>query len=121
MTFEVTRDSHLSKRGDCVIGVSADKAVNDLEFAFKEACRREGARITVRLEAAGIIETIRGRGSQNLSLTHPKEIVGRKSLYASDRTIMVSADKAASDLNRQLIIALKSPSTKLNVQIIVEA
>ena len=120
LTFEVTRDSRLSKRGNCVIGVSADKAANDFAFAFKEACRREGARITVLLEAGGILETIRGLGSRNLSLSNRKEIVGRKSLYTSDRTIMVSCDKAASDLDRQLIGALKSSNTKLNVQIIVD-
>jgi len=120
LTFEVTRDSQLSKRGNCVIGVSADKAANDFELAFKEACRREGARVTVLLEAGGLLETIRGLGSRNLSFSNPKEIVGRKSLYTSDRTIMVSCDKAASDLDRQLIGALKSSNTKLNVQIIVD-
>ncbi|HYB84932.1 MAG TPA: DUF371 domain-containing protein [archaeon] len=120
MTFEVTRDSQLSKRGNCVIGVSANKAANDLDFGFKEACRREGARIMVRLEAEGIIETIHGLGSCGLSFSHPKEIVGRKSMYASDRTIMVSCDKAAFDLDRQLISAMKSSNTKLNVQIIVD-
>lgn len=120
MTFEVTRGCHLSKRGNCVIGVSANKGPNDLGFEFKEACRREGARITLRLEAEGIVETIHGLGSCKLSFSHPKEIVGRKSLYASDRTIMVSCDKAAFDLDRQLISALKSSNTKLNVQIIVD-
>ena len=121
MTFEVTRDSQLSKRGDCVIGVSANKATKDFGFAFKEACRSEGARITVCLEAGGIAETIHGLGSRGLSFSNPKEIVGRKSLYTSDRTIMIGSDKAASDLDRRLIAALKSPNTKLKVQIIVDA
>jgi len=120
MTFEVTTDSQLSIRGNCVIAVNADKAAKDLEFTFKEACRRDGARITVRLESEGIVETIHGLGSHNLSFTHPKEIVGRKSLYASDRTIMIGSDKAASDLDRKLIAVLKSSNAKLNVQIIVE-
>lgn len=120
MTFEITMDSQLSKRGNCVIGVSANKAAKDLEFAFKEACRRQGASVTVRLEAEGIIDTIHGLGSRNLSFSHPKEIVGRKSLYVSDRTIMVGADKAASDLDRRLIAALKSSNTRLIVQIIVD-
>jgi hypothetical protein len=118
-TFEITRDSYLSKRGNCVIGVGANKAACDFAFMFKEACRRDGARIMVRLEAEGVIETIHGLGSPNLSFGHPKEIVGRKSLYTSDRTIMVGADKAAYDLDRQLIAALKSANTKLNIQIIV--
>jgi hypothetical protein len=120
MTFEITRDSQLSKRGDCVIGVSANKGASDLLSTFKEACKREGARITMRLEAEGIIEKIHGLGSRNLSFSHTTEIVGRKSLYASGRTIMVGADKAACDLDRALIAVLKSPRTRLNVQIVVE-
>jgi hypothetical protein len=120
MTFEITRDSELSRRGDCVIGVSANKAASDLGVEFKEVCRMEGARITVLLEAEGVIDTIRGRGSPSLSFTHPTEMVGRKSQYTSDRTIMISSDKAACDLDRKLIAALKSSNTKLNVQIIVE-
>ena len=120
MTFEITKDSQLSKRGDCVIGVSANKAASDLLSAFKQACRNEDAKITVRLEAAGIVDTIRGLGNRNLTLSHPTEIVGRKSLYTSERTIMVGADKAALDLDRALIAVLKSPNTKLAVQLIVE-
>jgi len=120
MTFEITRDSELSRRGDCVIGVSANKGANDFSPAFKEACRSEGARITVHLEAEGINETIHGLGSPNLHLNHPTEIVGRRSLFTSDRTIMVGADKAAFDLDRALISVLKSPRTTLNVQVMVE-
>ena len=120
MTFEITKDSQLSKRGDCVIGVSANKAASDLLSAFKQACRNEDAKITVRLEAAGIVDTIQGLGNRNLTLSHPTEIVGRKSLYTSERTIMVGADKAALDLDRALIAVLKSPNTKLAVQLIVE-
>jgi len=103
-----------------VIGVSANKGANDLPPAFKEACRSEGARITVHLEAEGIKETIHGLGSPNLHLNHPMEIVGRRSLFTSDRTIMVGADKAAFDLDRALISVLKSPRITLNVRVVVE-
>jgi uncharacterized protein len=120
MTFEITKGSQLSKRGDCVIGVSADRGANDLSTEFKEACKQEGAKITVRFEAEGTIEIIHGRGNRNLSFTHPSEMVGRKSMFTSDRTIMVSADKAAADLDRRLISLLKSPATRLNVQLEVE-
>ena len=120
MTFEITKEPQLSVRGDCVIGVGANKGASDLQATFKEACRNEGARITVRLEAEGIVDTIHGLGNRNLSFSHPTEIVGRKSLYTSGRTIMVEADKAALDLNRKLIAALKSPNTQLTVQLSVE-
>jgi hypothetical protein len=120
MTFEITRDLQLSKRGDCVIGVNADKGARDFTLKFKQACRKEGARITVNLEAEGITDVIHGSGSPNLSFTHPTEMVGRKSSFTSDRTIMVGADKAASDLDRRLIAALKSSNTGLQVRLVVE-
>jgi hypothetical protein len=120
MTFEVTRDSHLSKRGNCVIGVSANKGASDLTPRFKEACRNESAQITVLLEAEGIVDAIHGLGSCNLTFSHQTEIVGRKSWYTSERTIMVGADKAALDLKRTLVAALKSPNTQLTVKLFVE-
>jgi hypothetical protein len=120
MTFEVTKDSQLSKRGDCVIAVDASKGASDLHAAFKEACRNQGAQITVRLEAEGIVDTVHGLGDRNLTFSHPTEIVGRKSSYTSDRTIMVGADKAALDLSRALMAALKSPKTQVTIQLFVE-
>ena len=120
MTFEITKDHDLSKRGDCVIGVKANKGPTDFSFEFKEASRRQGARIVVRLEASGIVEMIHGLGSHNLSFAHPNEMVGRKSSFTSDRTIMIRADKAACDLDRRLVETLRSPETKLTVQILVE-
>jgi hypothetical protein len=120
MTFEITKDHDLSKRGDCVIGVNANKGPRDFSLEFKEACRREAARVAVRLEALRIVEVIHGLGNQNLTFTHSREMVGRKSSFTSDRTIMIRADKAACDLNRELVSALKSPDTRLDVRILVE-
>lgn len=120
MTFEITKDHDLSKHGDCVIGVNANKGPTDFSFEFKKACKREGTRMMVRLEASGVIEVIHGLGSRNLSFADPNEMVGRKSSFISDRTIMIRADKAACDLNRRLVETLRSPETTLTVQIIVE-
>ena len=120
MTFEITKDHELSRRGDCVIAVAATKGPREMSADFKRACMRESSRITMRLEASGIFEVIQGAGSPNLSFAHPKEMVGRKSSYASDRTIMIRANKAACDLDRLLMEALRSPQTKLTVRVSVE-
>jgi hypothetical protein len=120
MTFEITKDHELSRRGDCVIAVAATKGPRDMSAEFKRACMQESARITIRLEASGIFEVIQGAGSPNLSFAHPKEMVGRKSSYASDRTVMIRANKAACDLDRLLMEALRSPQTKLTVRVSVE-
>jgi uncharacterized protein len=91
-----------------------------MSLDFKKACMRHGSRITLNLEVAGMSETVRGEGSPELNFTHQTEMVGRKSSYPSDRTIMIRADKAAFDLDRRLIEALKSPNAKLTVHIIAE-
>jgi len=120
MTFEITKEHELSRRGDCVIAVAATKGPREMSTDFKRACMQDSSRITMRLEASGIFEVIQGAGSPNLSFAHPKEMVGRKSSYASDRTIMIRANKAACDLDRRLMEALRSPQTKLTVRVSVE-
>jgi len=113
MTFELTKDLELSRRGDCVIGVGADKGPLDLSREFKENCCREGARISVTLEVLGMVDTIHGCGSPALTFTHPSEMVGRRSQFASDRTVMVGADKAACDLDKRLLQALRMSTNGL--------
>ena len=119
-TFEITRDNELTKRGDCVIAVRASRGLNDLSAQFKNLCRNENAIITVMLQAGEIEESIEGMGSPRLTLSHMSEIVGRRSTYTSERTLMIRADKAACDISRDLINALKSPTTKVQVEMTVE-
>lgn len=119
-TFEITKDLDLTRRGDCVIGVNANKGPLDFSGQFKELCRLDESTVRVELEAAGISDSIEGSGSTKLSFNHRTESVGRTSSYVSDRTIMVRADKAARDLNRELVDALTHSDTKLQVRITVE-
>jgi hypothetical protein len=121
MTFEITKDPNLTRRGNCVIAVNATKAPVDFSTEFKDLCRREETQITIMLEAAGVIDIIRGSGSSGLRLSDPNEMVGRKSSFVSDRTIMVRADKAAKDLKRSLINALMSPQTRLKIRLTAQA
>ena len=120
MTFEITKDAHLTRRGDCVIGVNATKAPVDFSYEFKNLCRNGKTQITITLEVGGVIDLIRGYGSPDLRFADRNEMVGRKSSFVSDRTIMVRADKAAKDLNRALIHTLISPETRLAVRLVAE-
>ena len=119
-TFEITRDSNVTKRGDCVIAANATRGLSDLSPQLLNLCRNDNAKITVKLQGAELTEIIEGRGSKRLTLTHPLEIVGRRSAYVSDRTLMIHADKAACDLNRDLVNALRFPTMQLRVEIRVE-
>ena len=119
-TFEITGHPHLTKRGDCVIAVAASKGLADFSTKFRNLCKRDDARIIVQLKAAGIAESIEGYGSRELTFNHPTEMVGRKSTFASDRTMMIRADRAACDINRDLVYELQSPSTTLHIRVIAE-
>ena len=119
-TFEITKEAHLTTRGDCIIAVNADKGARDLSDMFKQAATREDAEITVIIEAGDHVETIIGRGSPQLTLSHPSDLVIRRSGYISDRTLVIWADKAAINFPRNLVKALKNPTQKVNVTLIAE-
>jgi hypothetical protein len=118
-TLEFTKDKHLSKKGDCIIAVAADKALADLSPQFKENLRKPNAKLTILIEAGGIAEQVQTHGSQQLILSHPTDAVIRKSSYICSRTLAVRADKAANDLSRELVEKLKNPIQKVKITLMV--
>ncbi|MCW4020387.1 MAG: DUF371 domain-containing protein, partial [Candidatus Bathyarchaeota archaeon] len=76
-TFEVTKDRALTTRGDCIIGVEANKGAADLSEDYKTLARTPDADITVTIEADGIVETVRAKGDPRLTFTDPEDIVVR--------------------------------------------
>jgi hypothetical protein len=116
-TLEITTETDIGPRADCIIGVSASKGMAELSEKFKERARDENCLIQVRLAAGGMEEKIVGHGHTDLILTHPTDIVIRKSDYICPRTLMVHADKAAVDLDKRLINLLKDKNQELVVEI----
>jgi uncharacterized protein len=114
-TLEFTKDSHVSQNGDCILVISADKALVELSAEFKEALRSPGAKLTMTVEADGLLDKIHAQGNPHLPLSHATEIVLRKSNFISDRTLAVYADKAAKDLNRELVRKLQNPNQKAKI------
>ncbi len=120
-TFEVTKEATLTKQGDCIVAVESTNGAVDLPLEFKEAARKEGARITVAVEADELKETIRAEGSPQLQFTHQTDLVVRKSDYVCGRTLAIRADKAASDFSRELVEKLKNPNQEVRVTLAVES
>ena len=114
-TLMFTKEKHLSKTGDCVVGVAADKAVANLSQTFKDALRKPNARLTIIIEAGGLTERINASGSPKLILTHLTDMVIRKSDYICNRTLAIRADKSANDLPRELVEKLNNPKQKVNI------
>ena len=119
-TFEITKQKHLTERGNCIVAVKSDKAVADLSREFKEAARRPDAEITITIEAGEEKETVKAKGDPRLSLVDPTDIVIRKSSYICNRTLAVKADKAAADISRRLIEQLRDPDQTVKVALTVK-
>jgi len=119
LTLEITKEAKLSKRGDCIIAVSANKSMTDLSSEFKEILRKENARISMLIEAEDIVEVVNAFGSGRLILTHPTDMVIRKSNYICNRTLAIQADKAACDLSRKLAEKLRNPKQKVKITLTV--
>ena len=119
-TLMFTKDKHATKNGDCIVAVGADKSASDLTKEFKEALRRPNARLTIIIEAENIEEKIKAMGSSSLILNHPTDFVVRKSGYICNRTLAICADKASSDLSRELIKKIENPKQKIKITLTVQ-
>lgn len=120
-TFEITKEANLSKKGNCVIAVSADKALDDLSLEFKENLHMKDSKVTILIEAGEIAETVNASGDPSLILTHPSDIVVRKSNYICNRTLAIKSDKAACDLSRTLMEKLRSPNQRVKITLTLKA
>ncbi|WP_225333670.1 DUF371 domain-containing protein [Halomicrobium urmianum] len=105
-TLEVTGDDYLTPAGDCILAVEADRVPADFDPEFVAACRDPDATITATIEAGGERATVTGRGDPDLTFESERSHVCRTSDYVDDRTVMVGADAAAADLDRDLVATL---------------
>lgn len=105
-TFEVTSDDWLTPAGDCIVGIAADHTPAAFSEAFVAAAQSHDATITATLSTPNHGQTITGRGHPDLTFDNDRSAVARTSSYVDDRTIMVEADAAASQIDRELVAAL---------------
>jgi len=116
-TLEVTKEPSLTPRGDCIIGVSADKAVREFCEEFKNCIRRDNAILVAVIRARNLWDIILAQGSSRLILASDTRVILRKSTYVEPATLGVRANKAASDLRRDLVEELRNASTIIEVEL----
>ena len=107
-TFEITKDSQIGIQADCIIGTDMDKSMLDFPDEFKKLVANSNIKITVILDTENGHDEIIGFGHEDLTLTHPTDIVCRKSDYICSRTLMIKANKSARELDDKLIEDLKN-------------
>ena len=111
-TIEITKESHLTPRGDCIIGVNASSSCADIPVELKKRLMDPKSQVSFLIKVDKHEFLVTGMGHEELTLTHTEDIVIRKSNYVCPRTLAVKCDKASDLLPRNMIIKLQNPKTK---------
>ena len=116
-TFEFTKDEEISLMGDCIVGVKADFELGKLKKFIRKSIKNNNKKITITIKALSKSITIKETVfiTINPNFNDDKEFVIRKTDFASERTFAIKANKAAFELNRDLIGFLKEKKNKISV------
>lgn len=119
-TIEVTTDSHLSLRGDCIIGVNATKACKDLNDIVKRRIQDDNHKIKIEFLVGNMAVEINGKGDKSLSLLSSTDIVMRKSNFVCSRTLCINCDKGSADIPDEMIRLLQDSHSRGILKITTE-
>ena len=76
-TFEITKDVEIGPTADCIIGVDMDNSMLNFPEEFKQKIANSNTVIKVVLDTENGHDEITGWGHEDLTLTHPTDIVCR--------------------------------------------
>ena len=108
-TIEITKESNLTPRGDCIVGVNAKYSCADLPEELKNKLKIPESKVTFSIKVGKDDFVIEGKGHPDLILTHTEDIVIRKSDFICPRTLAVKCDKASDLLPRSMVKQLQDP------------
>jgi len=111
-TIEITKDSHLTEKGDCIIGVKASSACNDIPIEMKKKLQDSNSIVKFSILVNSHSFQVTGKGNNDLVLTHQNDIVIRKSNFICPRTMAVSCDNASDSIPREIVKLLQDPTMK---------
>ena len=119
-TIEITKETNLTPSGDCIIGVNASNACNDLPDSLKEKLRDPNSKITITITIGTKSFTVKGTGNAGLELSHPSDIVIRTSNFVCPRTLAINCNNASDSIPRNFVQLLQDPTTKGVFSIVVD-
>jgi hypothetical protein len=111
-TIEITKDKNLTLKGDCIIGLNANKSCKDLIPKIKEKIKKNNSVIEIELIVEPYSFIIKGSGNEDLLLSNSKDIVLRKSSFICDRTLSLNCNYSSLEIPREIIDLLKNSSKK---------
>ncbi|MFX1393091.1 MAG: DUF371 domain-containing protein [Promethearchaeota archaeon] len=113
-TIELTKESYVTKKGNCILGIKTSKSCANLNPILKKNIKNEN-KIKVSIKVDDLTDSFYGFGNKLLTLQDKNDLVFRKSDYICDRTVLISCTKSSSELNRELIKKLKISGIKFYV------
>ena len=119
-TIEITKESNLTPRGDCIVGVNAKSSCADLPEELKNKLKNPDSKVTFSIKVGNEDFVIKGKGHSELILTHTEDIVLRKSDFICPRTLAVKCDNASDLLPRSMVKQLQDPKALGTLTITVE-
>ena len=111
-TIEITKESHLTPQGDCIVGINATSGCADLPQELKDKLKVPDVKVSFSICVGEHEFVLEGKGHHDLILTHSEDIVIRKSDFICPRTLAVKCDKASDLLPREMVSLLQDPTTK---------
>ena len=115
-TLEFTNDYQLTHRGTCILGMQSPIGCLNLKENTKQELQGN-TKFLVKIIIPNEYDEFIGYGHPNLILTHPHDMVFRKSTYICNRTIMIACNKAADDIKRNIVKSLQNPENRAKIQI----
>ena len=85
---------------------------NDIPEKMKKLLSSSKTNITFTIKVNDFSFKVNGKGHDNLVLTHPHDIVIRKSSFVCPRTLATNCDKASDSIPRQMIKVLQNSDAK---------
>jgi hypothetical protein len=116
-TLEFTKENSLTSKGDCILGVNSSCGLIDIPSELKERIRNSSSKILVNLQVGEFTDIIEGYGDSRLDLSNEYSIIIRKSDFICSRTLMVKSDKAARDINNEIIESMRNSDSKMKITI----
>ncbi len=100
--------------------MAADKNGRELHENFKEMLTKPTSKLMIIIQAGGEMETLEAWGDTRLTLSHPTDLVVRRSTYICARTLAIKANKVANDFSRELVTKLKNPQQGVTITLIAQ-
>ena len=111
-TIEITKDDYLTKEGNCIVGINANKACNEIDPKLRNLITKDNIPIKFEIIVGTLSFEINGFGNSKLTLSNPHDIVMRTSTYISTRTASIKCNKAAIHIPRDIILLLQDSNTQ---------